>query len=150
MIVCGHPPALEVAPGSATTIATGGMVPRGADAVVMVEHTELVDEAGEPAIDLRRGRGQFLSYAGSDIARGEVVLRRNTRISSREIGMLAACGLAEIESCAGPRWSFRPAMSSGARRRACAGAGLRQQRRDHRRRGGGSGRRARAVRRLCR
>src|SRR5262245_17002037 len=41
VIVCGHPPALEVAPGSATTIATGGMMPRGADAVVMVEHTEL-------------------------------------------------------------------------------------------------------------
>jgi putative molybdopterin biosynthesis protein len=105
VIVCGHPPALEVAPGSATTIATGGMVPRGADAVVMVEHTELVDEAGEPAIDLRRtaAPGQFLSYAGSDLARGEVVLRRNTRISSREIGMLAACGLAEIEVVRRPK-----------------------------------------------
>lgn len=105
VIVCGHPPALEVAPGSATTIATGGMLPRGADAVVMVEHTEFVDEAGEPAIDLRRAAapGQFLSYAGSDIARGEVVLRRNTRISSREIGMLAACGLAEIEVVRRPK-----------------------------------------------
>src|SRR5262245_5034759 len=82
VIVCGHPPALEVAPGSATTIATGGMVPRGADAVVMVEHTELVDEAGEPAIDLRRAAapGQFLSYAGSDIARGEVAQRTDPRI----------------------------------------------------------------------
>jgi putative molybdopterin biosynthesis protein len=105
VIVCGHPPALEVAPGSATTIATGGMVPRGADAVVMVEHTELLDEAGDPAIDLRRAAapGQFLSYAGSDIARGEVVLRRNTRISSREIGMLAACGLAEVEVVRKPK-----------------------------------------------
>jgi putative molybdopterin biosynthesis protein len=105
VIVCGHPPALEVEPGTATTIATGGMLPRGADAVVMVEHTELVDEEGAPAIDLRRaaGPGQFLSYAGSDIARGEVVLRRNSRISSREIGMLAACGLAEIEVVRRPK-----------------------------------------------
>src|SRR5215813_13755043 len=99
VIVCGHAPALEVTAGSATTIATGGVVPRGADAVVMIEHTDLVDDGGVPAIDVRRAvaPGQFISYAGSDIARGEVVLRRKTRLSSREIGMLAACGLAAIE-----------------------------------------------------
>ena len=45
VIVCGHAPALEVSPGSATTIATGGMVPRGADAVAMIEHTELLGGA---------------------------------------------------------------------------------------------------------
>jgi putative molybdopterin biosynthesis protein len=98
VIVCGHAPAMEVAPGSATTIATGGVLPRGADAVAMVEHTDLVDDA-VPAVDLRRtvAPGQFVSYAGSDIARGEVVLRRSARIGSREIGMLAACGIAEVE-----------------------------------------------------
>src|SRR5262245_53811871 len=98
VIVCGHAPALEVTAGCATTIATGGVVPRGADAVVMIEHTDLVD-GGVPAIDVRRAAapGQFISYAGSDIARGEVVLRRKTQLSSREIGMLAACGLAAIE-----------------------------------------------------
>jgi putative molybdopterin biosynthesis protein len=99
VIVCGHAPALEVELGSATTIATGGVVPRGADAVVMIEHTELVEDAGAPAIDVRRAvsPGQFVSYAGSDIARGEVVLRRGTRMSSREIGMLAACGIAAVD-----------------------------------------------------
>jgi len=99
VIVCGHAPALEVTPGCATTIATGGVVPRGADAVVMIEHTDLVEEDGMPAIDVRRAvaPGQFISYAGSDIARGEVVLRRKTSLSSREIGMLAACGLAAVE-----------------------------------------------------
>jgi putative molybdopterin biosynthesis protein len=97
VIVCGHAPMLEVAPGCATTIATGGVLPRGADAVAMVEHTDLVDDA-EPSIDLRRAvaPGQFISYAGSDIARGEVVLRRGTRVGSREIGMLAACGIAAV------------------------------------------------------
>ena len=105
VIVCGHAPALEVTPGSATTIATGGMLPRGADAVVMIEHTELVEDDGMPAIDVRRAlaAGQFISYAGSDIARGEVVLRRKTRLSSREIGMLAACGLAEIDVVRRPK-----------------------------------------------
>jgi putative molybdopterin biosynthesis protein len=105
VIVCGHVPALEVTAGTATTIATGGVIPRGADAVVMIEHTDLVDDGGMPAIDVRRAvaPGQFISYAGSDIARGEVVLRRKTRLSSREIGMLAACGLAEIEVVRKPK-----------------------------------------------
>jgi putative molybdopterin biosynthesis protein len=105
VIVCGYSPALEVTAGSATTIATGGVIPRGADAVAMIEHTDLVDDGGAPAIDLRRAvaPGQFISYAGSDIARGEVVLRRKTRLSSREIGMLAACGLGEIEVVRKPK-----------------------------------------------
>jgi putative molybdopterin biosynthesis protein len=98
VIACGHQPVFEVAPKTATAIATGGVVPRGADAVVMIEHTELIDDKKVPAIDLRRAvaPGQFVSYAGSDIARGDTVLRRGTRIGSREIGMLAACGVAQI------------------------------------------------------
>jgi putative molybdopterin biosynthesis protein len=97
VIACGFAPALEVKPGTATTIATGGVIPRGADAVAMVEYTEVVDD-GLLAIELRRviAPGQFVSYAGSDIARGETLLRRGTRIGSREIGMLAACGLAKV------------------------------------------------------
>ncbi|HZD28110.1 MAG TPA: molybdopterin biosynthesis protein [Xanthobacteraceae bacterium] len=105
VIVCGHAPALEVTAGSATTIATGAVIPRGADAVVMIEHTDLTDEGAAPAIDVRRAvaPGQFISYAGSDIARGETVLRRKTLLSSREIGVLAACGLAEIEVVRKPK-----------------------------------------------
>jgi putative molybdopterin biosynthesis protein len=105
VIVCGHAPALTVAAGTATTIATGGVIPRGADAVVMIEHTDLVESSAEPAIDVRRAvaPGQFVSYAGSDIARGEMLLRRGARIGSREIGMLAACGIAEVEVVRRPR-----------------------------------------------
>ncbi|MFA6267707.1 MAG: molybdopterin biosynthesis protein, partial [Pseudolabrys sp.] len=53
VIACGDVPALQVTPGTATTIATGGVIPRGADAVVMVEQTELVD-GGAPRIEVRR------------------------------------------------------------------------------------------------
>ena len=104
VIACGHAPAIEVKPRTATTIATGGVLPRGADAVVMVEHTELVD-GGAAAIELRRAvaPGQFIAYAGSDIARGETVLRRGMRIGSREIGMLAACGLARVDVVRRPK-----------------------------------------------
>jgi len=105
VLVCGRAPALAVAPGFATAIATGGVIPRGADAVVMIEQTDLVESADGPTIDIRRAvaPGQFIAYAGSDIARGETLLRRGARIGSREIGMLAACGLAGIEVVRQPR-----------------------------------------------
>ena len=109
VIACGHAPELTVAPGTATAIATGGVIPRGADAVVMIEHTELVDQGGSPrpgpSIGLRRAAaaGQFVSYTGSDIARGETLLRRGARIGSREIGMLAACGLSQVDVVRKPK-----------------------------------------------
>ncbi|QPF88301.1 molybdopterin biosynthesis protein [Bradyrhizobium genosp. L] len=101
-IACGTAPTRPVLPGTATPIATGGPVPRGADAIVMVEHTQ---PAAARAIEVRRAAsaGQFVSYAGSDIARGEVLLRTGTMIGSREIGMLAACGIAEILVARRPR-----------------------------------------------
>ncbi len=104
VLTCGTPPSLTVAPGTATAIATGGVIPRGADAVVMIEWTDLI-EGDVPAIELRRAvsPGQFVSYAGSDIARGENLLRRGTTIGSREIGMLAACGIADVEVFRKPR-----------------------------------------------
>jgi putative molybdopterin biosynthesis protein len=104
VIACGVAPALEVASGTATAIATGGVIPRGADAVVMIEHTELIEDAA-PAIDVHRAvtSGQFISYAGSDIARGETLVRRGIRIGSREIGMLAACGMTSVEVVRRPR-----------------------------------------------
>ena len=104
VIACGDNPALDVAPGTATTIATGGVIPRGADAVIMVEQTELIEQS-EPCIELQRAAapGQFISYAGSDIARGETLLRRGARIGSREIGMLAACGLSHVDVVRRPK-----------------------------------------------
>jgi len=104
VISSGDSPKLTVERGTATAIATGGVMPRGADAVVMIEHTELTSD-GAPSLELRRAAapGQFVSYAGSDIARGETLLRRGTRVGSREIGMLAACGLAAVEVVRRPK-----------------------------------------------
>ena len=104
VIASGDSPKLTVERGTATAIATGGVMPRGADAVVMIEHTELTSD-GAPSLELRRAAapGQFVSYAGSDIARGETLLRRGTRVGSREIGMLAACGLAAVEVVRRPK-----------------------------------------------
>jgi len=101
----GNAPEIAVAADTATLIATGGMVPRGADAVVMVEHTETCEAPGGPAIEIRRAAaaGQFISFAGSDLARGETVLRAGQVLTSREIGMLAAVGIAAVEVWRRPR-----------------------------------------------
>src|SRR5438552_5950844 len=102
VIACGTAPIRPLLSGTATSIATGGPVPRGADAIVMVEHTQ---PAGPRAIEIRRAAspGQFISYAGSDIARGEALLRAGTIIGSREIGMLAACGISQVLVARRPR-----------------------------------------------
>jgi putative molybdopterin biosynthesis protein len=101
----GNAPELAVAAGTATLIATGGMMPRGADAVVMVEHTETCELVDGPAVAVRRAAmpGQFVSFAGSDLARGETVLRAGQALTSREIGMLAAVGAAMVAVWRRPR-----------------------------------------------
>jgi putative molybdopterin biosynthesis protein len=101
-IACGVIPSLVVQPRTATPIATGGPVPRGSDAVIMVETTE---PAGSDAIEVRRpiASGAFLSFAGSDITAGETLVRRGTIVGSREVGVLAAAGVAEIEVWRRPR-----------------------------------------------
>ena len=91
VIHCGTAPGLPVTPGTATTIATGGPIPRGADAVVMIEHTE--PEGDGIAVARALAPGTFISFAGSDIARGQTLLRKGVVIGAREVAMLAAVGL---------------------------------------------------------
>jgi len=92
-----------VAPGVATAIATGGMLPRGADAVVMIEQTDQGE--ARDALEIKRPvtPGENVSYAGTDIARGETVLRAGQSLTSREIGVLAAIGAREIAVYRKPR-----------------------------------------------
>jgi putative molybdopterin biosynthesis protein len=101
-IACGIAPKLEIASGTATPIATGGPLPRGADAVCMMEYT---DPDGPTHVFIRRSLapGQNIGFAGSDIAHGETLLRSGGRVGSREIGMLAACGIASVPVHRRPR-----------------------------------------------
>ena len=103
----GIEPSITVDAGTATTIATGGMVPRGADAVVMVEDTELIDgdDTERPLLELTRAvsPGANVTFAGTDVANGETILRAGQLLTSREIGVLAAVGLAGVEVFRRPR-----------------------------------------------
>lgn len=105
LLTPGVEPRESVRPGTATAIATGSMLPRGADAVVMIEHTELCAGADGDRLEIRRAAapGQFIAFAGSDIARGETAVRSGQLLTSREIGVLAAIGQAEVEVYRRPR-----------------------------------------------
>ncbi|MCG3135849.1 MAG: hypothetical protein HMLKMBBP_03621 [Planctomycetes bacterium] len=85
------PDDFELPHGACCEIATGGMLPRGADAVVMIEHSRPAD-GGSMAILHAATPGAHVTFAGSDLGRGDVVLRAGTTLTSRETAMLAAVG----------------------------------------------------------
>ncbi|MCE9553051.1 MAG: molybdopterin biosynthesis protein, partial [Planctomycetes bacterium] len=97
----GQIPQCEVTAGTAVAIATGGMLPRGADAVVMVEHTDTEGETLLVRKSVAAGAG--LTFAGTDIAAGETVLHAGRVLTSRETGVLAAVGRNTLQVHRRPR-----------------------------------------------
>jgi putative molybdopterin biosynthesis protein len=93
-VAMGRVPSAPVEPGTAMAIPTGGVVPRGADAIVMVEHSRV--EAGAVVIVKAVTPGRWITYAGTDVAQGEVVLRAREPCTSRETGLLAAMGIPSV------------------------------------------------------
>jgi len=95
VIHTGVVPSSVIGRGEAVAIATGGMMPRGADAVVMIEHAHVEGQ------ELRVGRaltaGSGVSFAGTDITTGETVLRRGQLLASRDTGVLAAIGVSTVD-----------------------------------------------------
>lgn len=77
--------------GTCIEIATGALVPAGTDSIVMVEYTKKV--ANEAAIYRATAPGENISQAGSDIMRGDLILRKNSAITARELGILASVGI---------------------------------------------------------
>ncbi len=91
----GVVPATSLSRGDAAAIATGGMVPRGADAVVMVEHADVRSGVLRVARAVTAGAG--VSFAGTDVTTGETVLRQGQLLTSRDTGVLAAIGVAYVD-----------------------------------------------------
>lgn len=94
-IAMGQSPEFEIAPGEAARIATGGMVPQGADSVVMIEHTEAIDDT---TIEVYRSvaPGQNMIAIGEDIEKHATVLNKGQVIRPQEAGLLAALGKQQI------------------------------------------------------
>jgi len=93
---------IEIDDGQAAYIPTGGMMPKGADCVVMVEQTENIsDDMVE--IYKTAGVGENIIKKGEEIKKGEVILKRGHRIKPRDMGVFAGLGITEFEVYKKPR-----------------------------------------------
>jgi molybdopterin molybdotransferase len=97
----GRPTQKKVGEGEAVKIFTGGVIPEGADTVVMVENTSGWGEEFE----LRKaaGPGNNLRGAGEDVREGDLMLRAGTEIGAPEIALAATQGYSELSVCPRPR-----------------------------------------------
>lgn len=102
----GEVPKKTVKKGEATQIATGAMIPEGANAVVMVENTEI--EGGEVLIFRPVYPDSDVSGRGEDIKKGDVVLRAGERLSPAKVGAISSLGIKEIRVFRRPQVSVIP------------------------------------------
>jgi putative molybdopterin biosynthesis protein len=101
VVAMGRIPDVTVERGTSLAIPTGGVVPRGADAVVMVEHSIL--DGDSVLVTKAVTPGRAITYAGTDVAQGEIVLRARHLLTSRETGILAAIGIDQVGVLRRPR-----------------------------------------------
>jgi molybdopterin molybdotransferase len=95
-VVMGETPPMPIGPGEALGISTGGMMPNGADSVVMKEHAVELDAA---TLEVFRSipPGNHVIAKGEDISMGQTVIPAGTRIRPQEAGLLAALGREQVK-----------------------------------------------------
>jgi molybdopterin molybdotransferase len=118
-VLMGSAPMMEVTAGTCMLIHTGGMLPAGADAVIMLEYTQAVSVAGKntPAargteIEISRAvaAGENVIRAGEDVERGEVILEAGHVIGPAEIGGCMGLGITTLRVVIKPKVGI---LSSG-------------------------------------
>lgn len=97
----GDEPDFSLASQECALIHTGGMLPRDADAVVMVEDTQIL-ESGEIEVFRAVAKGENVIEVGEDISAGEIVIPKGTRLRPAEIGGLMALGFTSVSTAIPP------------------------------------------------
>jgi len=94
-IAMGEAPGFSIGRGEAAKISTGGMLPKGADSVIMIEHTDSIDAE---TIEVYRSvaPGQNLIEIGEDVQAADTILFKGQRLRAQEIGLLAAFGVSSV------------------------------------------------------
>ena len=93
-VAMGKPVDFSIQSGECAYVPTGGMLPAGADAVVMVEHCE--NAAENIAVYEAAAAGAGTALAGEDVRKGGLLLRRGALIRPQEAGALAAAGVNSV------------------------------------------------------
>jgi molybdopterin molybdotransferase len=101
-VLMGRQPTVTVRPGAAVAMPTGGVIPPGADAVIMIEYTA---QAMPGTIEVVRpvAPGDGIVRADEDIRQGQAFLPNETVLRAQDLGMLAALGITEVPVYARPR-----------------------------------------------
>ena len=88
--------------GETLRISTGGMLPPGSDAVVMVEYTE---EMGDGTVEIHRGVSPWENVIriGEDIKKGDPIFKQGRRLRAHDLGALTGVGLTKIPVCHRPK-----------------------------------------------
>lgn len=86
---------IQLQAGQAVAVATGGMLPAGADAVVMLEHTEQPDTSSFMVMK-PVAPGENIIARGEDVRLGQPIIKKAKRITPADMGLLAACGCSQI------------------------------------------------------
>lgn len=97
----GDEPDFSLASQECALIHTGGMLPRDADAVVMVEDTQIL-ESGEVEVFRAVAKGENVIEVGEDISAGDIVIPKGTRLRPAEIGGLMALGFTAVSTAIPP------------------------------------------------
>jgi molybdopterin molybdotransferase len=98
----GEMPNFGLTRGECALIATGGMLPKGADAVVMIEYSRLIEET---VVEITRPVSTLenVILPDDDVKAGQVVLHQGIRLRPQDLGILAALGIAQVEVSNKPR-----------------------------------------------
>ncbi len=86
---------LEVKDGEAVFVMTGGVLPKGADAAVRIEDVKVNE--GSVYIDFPVEKGNLVNFKGSEISRGDLLIRKGTKLNERLVGLLAYVGIYRIK-----------------------------------------------------
>jgi molybdopterin molybdotransferase len=98
----GDSPSFELDAGQCALIHTGGMLPKGADAVVMIEYTQAV-HSNEIEVFKSVADGENVIRVGEDVAQGQLVISKGIQIRPAEIGGMMALGYTTVNVARRPR-----------------------------------------------
>jgi len=101
-IAMGETPSFAIGPGEAARISTGGMLPAGADSIIMIEYVNAIDDR---TIEAYRSvaPGQHVVAIAEDFKKDDKILTRGRKLRAQEVGLLAAFGRKSIAVFKKPR-----------------------------------------------
>ena len=101
-VLMGEEPHIEISKGTAARISTGGMLPKGADAVVILEHTQAIDKNSIEAL-YSVAPAENVVQVGEDIKKGEALVKKGHKIRPQDIGAFAGIGIDKITVYSKPK-----------------------------------------------